>query len=78
LNQISELIEGTYWQQYYNDENGNISTQDIGWFLTFKVTDRSSAASDGVTAQDIIAVAQANGLEYELTTDKSDRSLEEW
>jgi len=78
LNQISELIEGTYWQQYYNDENGNISTQDIGWFLTFKVTDRSSAASDGVTAQDIIAVTQANGLEYELTTDKSDRSLEEW
>lgn len=78
LNQISELIEGTYWQQYYNDENGNISTQDIGWFLTFKVTDRSSAASDEVTAQDIIAVAQTNGLEYELTTDKSDRSLEEW
>jgi len=70
LNQISNIISWTYTTSNYQNEDGSLSSEDINWFLIFRVTWRDTENKTTFTSADIVSAANENGLTYEIVEEK--------
>ena len=75
LNQISNVIEGTYTTSSYQTEDWDIASEDVNWFLIFRVTWRDNQEKATYTPSDIVSYANQQGLSYDVTNAKDDRGV---
>lgn len=78
LNQISELIEGTYTTSSATAEDGSLITEPINGFLTFRVVDRSAENKTTFSSSDILSIAEEKWLTYEIEDSKDDKDIPTW
>ncbi len=76
LNQISELIEGNYHTNMSQNASGELESQEMNGFLTFRVRERSTESRTNFSANDVISAAEAQGLTTTTKTEKADQDIE--
>jgi hypothetical protein len=78
LNEISEVISGTYTTSTYQSDDWNLSSEDVNWFLVFRVIWRDAQEKTTYTPSDIVSVANQLWLTYSVTDWKDNKGIEDW
>ena len=78
LNEISEVISGTYTTSTYQSDDWNLSSEDVNWFLVFRVIWRDAQEKTTYTPSDIVSVANQLWLTYSVTDWKNNKGIEDW
>ena len=77
LNQVSNLIEGTYTTSLSQAEDGSVSSENVDGFLVFRVTWRDAQEKSTYSPSDIVSVANELWLTYDVTDSKDDNGIAE-
>ena len=77
LNQVSNIVEGTYTTSLSQAEDGSVTSENVDWFLVFRVTSRDSEEKTGYSPSDIISVANQLWYEYDVEDFKEDNWIAE-